>query len=73
MHHTLEISRPKSFVLTQSEPTRKIFRRLIWLYVSKPFHITPVIQSRYRQLAIRSLMTSISSAAASSQITYTAG
>ena len=41
--YTLEISRPNTFVLTQSEDTKKMLRRLIWLYVSKPFHITPAL------------------------------
>ena len=43
MIYTLDISRPNTFVLTQSEDTRKMLRRLIWLYVSKPFHITPAL------------------------------
>jgi hypothetical protein len=47
------MSRPKILVRIQSRLTRKMFLKLIWLYVSKPFHISPA-HAAAAQLALYS-------------------
>lgn len=41
---TREMSRPNSFVRSQSVNTRQRLRKLIWLYVSNDFHTRPAYQ-----------------------------